>query len=65
MTAYLDRDENGEELDYEDFEPQDDPANFQIGYRTPTPIPQTANLPPLQDASSPASQSAIPQWLLM
>ena len=58
VTAYLDRDENGEELDYEDFEPQDDPANFQIGYRTLTPIPLTADLPPLQDASSLASQSA-------
>ena len=58
-TAYLDRDENGEELDYEDFELQDDPANFQIGYQTPIPIPQAADLPPLQDASSLASQSAI------
>ena len=30
-STYLDRDENGEDLDYEDFKPQDDPANFQIG----------------------------------
>ena len=58
-STYLDRDENSEELDCEDFEPQDDPANFQIGYRTPMPIPQIANLPPLQDASSPASQLAV------
>ena len=58
-STYLDRDKNREELDYEDFELQDDPANFQISYRTLTPIPQTADLPPLQDASSPASKSAV------
>ena len=57
-TAYLDRDKNGEELDYEDFELQDNPANFEISYQTPTPIPQTANLPPLQDASSRVYQLA-------
>ena len=56
--AYLNRDENGEDLDYEDFEPQDNPANIQIGYRTPTPVPQIADLPPLQDATSLASPSA-------
>ena len=54
--AYLNRDENGEDLDYEDFEPQDDPANIQIGYRMPTPVPQIADLAPLQDATSLASQ---------
>ena len=32
-SAYLNRDENGEDLDYEDFELQDDPANIQIGYQ--------------------------------
>ena len=57
-SAYLDRDENGEDLDYEDFESQDDPANIQIGYRTPTPVPQIADLPPLQDTTSLAFQSA-------
>ena len=57
-STYLDRDENGEDLDYEDFELQDDPANIQIGYRTLMPIPQIPDLPPLQDASSPVSQSA-------
>ena len=57
-SAYLDRDENGEDLDYEDFELQDHPANIQISYWTPTPMPQIADLPPLQDASSLASQSA-------
>ena len=57
-STYLDRDENGEELDYEDYEPQDDPANIQIGYQTLTPILQIPDLPPLQDASSLASQSA-------
>ena len=58
-SAYLDRDENGEDLDYEDFKPQDDPANIQIGYRTLTPVPQIADLLPLQDATSLASQLAI------
>ena len=57
-SAYLNRDEYGEDLDYEDFEPQDDPANIQIGYQTPTPLPQIADLPPLQDATSSASPSA-------
>ena len=44
-ATYLDEDENGEELDYEDFEPQDDPSNFQIGYRTPIPAPEKAPEP--------------------
>ena len=57
-SAYLDRDENGEDLDYEDFEPQDDPANIQIGYRTPTPVPQIADIPLLQDVTSSVSQLA-------
>ena len=57
-SAYLDRDENGEDLDYEDFDPQDDPANIQIGYQTLTPLPQIADLPPLQDATSLASPLA-------
>ena len=57
-STYLNRDENGEDLDFEDFEPQDDPANFQIGYQTLTPIPQISDLPPLQDASTLAPQSA-------
>ena len=49
-ATYLNRDENGEELDYEDFEPQDDPDNLQIGYRTLTPTPQMSELTSLQDA---------------
>ena len=57
-STYLDRDENGEDLDYEDFKPQDDPANIQISYWILTPVPQIADLPPLQDAASSASQSA-------
>ena len=57
-SAYLNRDKNGEDLDYEDFKPQDDPVNIQIGYRTLTPVPQIADLPLLQDATSLASQSA-------
>ena len=27
-SAYLDKDENGEDLDYDDFEPQEEPANI-------------------------------------
>ena len=57
-STYLDRDENGEDLDYEDFELQDDPANIQIGYQMLTPVPQIVDLSPLQDAASSASQSA-------
>ena len=29
VTTFLNQDENGEDLDYEDFDPQDDPANIQ------------------------------------
>ena len=57
-SAYLNRDENGEDLDYEDFEPQDDPANIQISYQMQTPVPQIADLSPLQDITSLASQLA-------
>ena len=57
-SAYLNRDENGEDLDYEDFKPQDDPANIQISYLMPTPVPQIADPPPLQDATSSASPLA-------
>ena len=52
---YLDKEENGVDLDYDNFDPQEDPANDQIGYQTPTPIPQIADLPPLQDATSSAT----------
>ena len=57
-SAYLDKDKNGEELDYDNFDPQDDPANIQISYWTPTPLPQIADLPPLQDATSSATPLA-------
>ena len=57
-STYLNRDENGEDLDYEDFNPQDDPANIQINYQTPTLLPQIADLPLLQDATSSASPLA-------
>ena len=57
-ATYLNQDKNGGDLDYEDFEPQDNPANIQIGYRTLTPVMQIPDLPPLQDASTPASQPA-------
>ena len=56
--TYLDRDKNWEDLDYEDFKPQDNPANIQIGYQTLTLVSQIADLPPLQDATSSASQLA-------
>ena len=51
-SAYLNKDENGEDLDYDNFDPHDDPANIQISYQRPTPLPQIADLPPLQDATS-------------
>ena len=51
-SAYLDKDENGEDLDYDDFDPQEDPDNIQIGFQTPTPPPQIADLPPLLDSTS-------------
>ena len=51
-STYLNRDENGEDLDYEDF---DDPANFQIGYLTLTPILQDASTPVPQSAATPAA----------
>ena len=44
-TTFLDQDEYGEDLDYEDYELQYDPANIQIGYRTPMPIMQIPALP--------------------
>ena len=51
-------DENGERLDYDDFEPDDDPDNIQIDYQmpasSPTSSPQTS-IPPLEDAPMPMS----------
>ena len=46
-------DENGERLDYNDFEPEDDPDNIQIDYQTPAPLPASSpqtSIPPLEDA---------------
>ena len=40
VATYIDENENGEELDYEDSEPQDDLANIQIGYWMPMPSPE-------------------------
>ena len=48
-VASPDLDENGERLDYDDFEPEDDPDNIQIDYQTLAPSPQTS-IPPLEDA---------------
>ena len=51
-------DENGEHLDYDDFEPDDNPDNIQINYQmpapSPAPSPQTS-IPPLEDAPMPMS----------
>ena len=47
-------DENGECLDYNDFEPEDNPDNIQIDYQTPAPSPHTS-IPPLEDAPMPMS----------
>ena len=57
-SAYLDKDKNGEDLDYDDSNQQDNPANIQISYQMPTPLPQIADLPPLQDITSLASPLA-------
>ena len=48
-VASPDLDENGERLDYDDFEPEDDPDNIQIDYQMLAPSPQTS-IPPLEDA---------------
>ena len=48
-AASLDLDENGERLDYDDFEPEDNPDNIQIDYQTPAPSPLTS-IPLLEDA---------------
>ena len=42
-------DENGECLDYDDFEPEDDPDNIQVNYQMPALSLQTS-IPPLEDA---------------
>ena len=51
-------DENGECLDYDDFEPDDDPDNIQINYQmlapSLAPSPQTS-IPPLEDTPMPMS----------
>ena len=48
-VASSDLDENGEHLDYDDFEPEDNPDNIQIDYQSLVPSPQTS-IPPLEDA---------------
>ena len=51
-------DENGERLDYDNFEPDDDPDNIQIDYQTPAPSPASSpqtSIPPLEDAPMPMS----------
>ena len=51
-------DENGERLDYDDFEPDDDPNNIQIDYQMPAPSPALSpqtSIPPLEDAPMPMS----------
>ena len=54
-------DENGERLDYDDFEPEDNPDNIQIDYQMPAPSPQTS-IPPLEDtpiSTSPATTQSL------
>ena len=53
-AASPDLDENGECLDYDDFEPEDNPDNIQIDYQMPALSPQTS-IPPLEDAPMPMS----------
>ena len=51
-------DKNGERLDYDDFEPDDDPDNIQIDYQMPAPLPAPSpqtSIPPLEDAPMPMS----------
>ena len=55
-AASPDLDENGECLDYDEFEPGDDPDNIQIDYQTPAPSPLTS-IPPLEDAPMSMSQA--------
>ena len=58
VTTYLNQDKNREDLDYEDFELQDNQDNIQIGYQTPKPVLQIPDLLPLQDASTLVPQPA-------
>ena len=51
-------DENGERLDYDDFELEDDPNNIQIDYQMPALLPALSphtSIPPLKDAPMPMS----------
>ena len=51
-------DENGEHLDYDNFEPDDDPDNIQINYQTLAPLPALSpqtSIPPLEHAPMPMS----------
>ena len=55
-------DKNGGSLDYDNFEPNDDPDNIQIDYQTPAPslasYPLTS-IPPLEDAPMPMSPATM------
>ena len=51
-VASPDLDENGERLDYDNFELEDNPDNIQISYQMLAPSPQ-ASIPPLEDAPMP------------
>ena len=51
-------DENGEHLDYGDFEPDDDSDNIQIDYQMPAPSPASSpqtSIHPLEDTPMPMS----------
>ena len=61
VATYIDEDENGEELDYYDFEPQDDLDSIQIGYRTPTPTPKGTSEPmATPESMTPKTVSGMP-----
>ena len=51
-------DKNGERLDYDDFDPDDNPDNIRIDYQMPAPFPDLSpqtSIPPLEDAPMPTS----------
>ena len=57
-AASANLDKNGERLDYDDFEPDDDPDNIQIDYQMPAPSPASSpqtSIPPLEDTPMPMS----------
>ena len=52
VATFLNEDEHGEMLDYEDFLSQDNPANIHIGSWTPTPAPEEIPEPTASNKST-------------